>query len=148
MGAVSTAGYVALYLLLRTGAPAQLANAVSLLVTAVASTAANRRFTFGLRGRAGAIRHQARGLAAFGAGLALTAAALAGLHAAVAQPGRALEVAVLVVASLVATVAAVRAVPRLGVPRRGREPAVTAPAAGAARPAARPRPGGPPTAVR
>jgi putative flippase GtrA len=83
---------------------AQLANAVSLLVTAVANTAANRRFTFGLRGRAGVVRHQARGLAAFGAGLALTAAALAGLHAAVPQPGRALEVAVLVAASLVATV--------------------------------------------
>ncbi|HEX6853826.1 MAG TPA: glycosyltransferase [Streptosporangiaceae bacterium] len=104
VGAASTAGYVALYLLLRTVAPAQLANAVSLLVTAVASTAANRRLTFGVRGRAGAVRHQARGLAAFGAGLALTAAALAGLHAAVPQPGRALEMAVLITASLVATV--------------------------------------------
>jgi putative flippase GtrA len=103
VGAACTAGYVALYLLLRTAMPAQLANAVSLLVTAVASTAANRRFTFGLHGRSGAVRHQARGLAAFGAGLALTAAALAGLHGAVAQPGRALEVAVLVTASLVAT---------------------------------------------
>jgi putative flippase GtrA len=104
VGAACTAGYVALYLLLRPVAPAQLANTVSLLVTAVASTAANRRFTFGLRGRAGAVRHQARGLAAFGAGLALTAAALAGLHAAVPRPGRVVEVAVLVAASLVATV--------------------------------------------
>jgi putative flippase GtrA len=104
VGVACTAGYIALYLLLRTAMSAQLANAVSLLVTAVANTAANRRFTFGLRGRAGAVRHQARGLAAFGAGLALTAAALAGLHAAVPQPGRVLEVAVLVAASLVATV--------------------------------------------
>ena len=79
-------------------------TSISLLVTAVANTAANRRFTFGLRGRGGAARHQARGLAAFGAGWALTAAALAGLHAAVPAPGRALEVAVLVVASLAAAV--------------------------------------------
>jgi putative flippase GtrA len=104
VGVACTAGYIALYLLLRTAMSAQLANAVSLLVTAVANTAANRRFTFGLRGRAGAVRHQARGLAAFGTGLALTAAALAGLHAAVPQPGRSLELAVLVAASLVATV--------------------------------------------
>jgi putative flippase GtrA len=106
VGAVSTAAYLALYLLLRSVAPAQLANAASLLITAVANTAANRRFTFGLRGRGGATRHQVRGLAAFGAGWALTAAALAGLHAAVPAPGRAMEVAVLVVASLAA--AAVR----------------------------------------
>ena len=100
VGAVSTAAYLVLYLLLRSVAPAQLANAASLLITAVANTAANRRFTFGLRGRGGATRHQVRGLAAFGAGWALTAAALAGLHATVPAPGRALEVAVLVVASL------------------------------------------------
>jgi len=106
VGAVSTAAYLALYLLLRSVAPAQLANAAALLITAVANTAANRRFTFGLRGRGGVTRHQVRGLAAFGAGWALTAAALAGLHAAVPDPGRALEVAVLVVASLAA--AAVR----------------------------------------
>ena len=106
VGAVSTAAYLVLYLLLRSVAPAQLANVVSLLATAVANTAANRRFTFGLRGRGGAARHQARGLAAFGAGWALTAAALAGLHATVPAPGRALEVAVLVAASLAA--AAVR----------------------------------------
>jgi putative flippase GtrA len=106
VGAGSTAAYLVLYLLLRPVAPAQLANVVSLLATAVASTAANRRFTFGLRGRGGAARHQARGLAAFGAGWALTAAVLAGLRATVPAPGRALEVAVLVVASLAA--AAVR----------------------------------------
>jgi putative flippase GtrA len=103
VGAVSTAVYLALYLLLRSVAPAQLANAASLLITAMANTNANRRFTFGLRGRGGATRHQVRGLAAFGAGWALTAAALAGLHAAVPAPGRAMEVAVLVVASLAAT---------------------------------------------
>ena len=44
----------------------------------------NRRFTFGIRGRADAARHQAQGLLAFAAGLLLTSAALAALHAIVA----------------------------------------------------------------
>jgi putative flippase GtrA len=103
VGAVSTVAYIGLYLVLRSAMPAQLANALSLLSTAVANTAANRRYTFGIRGRSRAGRHQARGLLAFGTGLALTAAALAGLHAADPQPGRGLEVTVLVAASLVAT---------------------------------------------
>ena len=66
---------------------AQAANALSLLITAVANTAANRRLTFGIRGRAHAARHQLRGLIAFGIGLAVTSGALAALHAVAAQPG-------------------------------------------------------------
>ena len=77
---------------------------LSLLITAVANTAANRRLTFGIRGRAHAARHQLRGLIAFGIGLAVTSGALAALHAVTARPGRAAEVAVLVAANLVATV--------------------------------------------
>ena len=91
------------YLLLRNVMPAQAANALSLLVTAVANTAANRRLTFGIRGRSHAARHQVKGLITFAAGLALTSGALAGLHAAVAAPGRGAEVSVLVAANLVAT---------------------------------------------
>jgi putative flippase GtrA len=68
----------------------------------VANTAANRRFTFGIRGRVHAARHQVRGLIAFGISLALTAGALAGLHAAAPHAGRAAEVSVLVVANLIA----------------------------------------------
>src|SRR6266536_6518489 len=64
VGTVSTVAYVALYLVLRNVLPAQLANALSLLVTAAGNTAANRRYTFGIRGRPGAGRHQARGLLA------------------------------------------------------------------------------------
>jgi putative flippase GtrA len=104
VGVASTTAYVALYLLLRQAMSAEAANAVSLLVTAIANTAVNRRFTFGIRGRAQAARHQLRGLIAFGIGLALTSGALAALSAATAQPGRATEVAVLVVANLIATV--------------------------------------------
>src|SRR5262249_56373799 len=96
--------YVLLYLGLRTALPAQPANAVSLLATAMLNTAVNRRFTFGIRGRPGLARHQAQGLLAFGAGLALTSATLAALHAVTAHPGRATEVTVLVLASLLATV--------------------------------------------
>jgi putative flippase GtrA len=104
VGVACTAAYVLLYLLLRGSMTAQAANALSLLVTAVANTAVNRRFTFGIRGRAQAARHQARGLIAFGIGLALTSGALAGLHAAVARPSAVAEVTVLVGANLVATV--------------------------------------------
>jgi putative flippase GtrA len=104
VGVASTLAYVLLYLGLRTALPAQPANAVSLLATAVLNTSVNRRFTFGIRGRPDLARHQAQGLLAFGAGLALTSAALAALHAAVPRPTRAAEVAVLVGANLAATV--------------------------------------------
>jgi len=50
------------------------------------------------------VRHQFQGLAVLALALALTAGALGGLHAAVPRPPRALEVAVLVVANLAATV--------------------------------------------
>jgi putative flippase GtrA len=103
VGVASTVTYVLLYLLLRGMMAAQAANAVSLLATAVANTAVNRRVTFGIRGRTHAVRHQARGLIAFGIGLALTSGALLALQAANARPGRVAEVAVLVAANLVAT---------------------------------------------
>jgi len=104
VGVASTAAYVLLYLLFRGAIAAQAANAASLLLTAVANTAVNRRVTFGIRGRMHAARHQLRGLIAFGIGLAVTSGALVALHAATAQPGRAAEVAVLVAANLAATV--------------------------------------------
>jgi putative flippase GtrA len=105
VGVASTVTYVLLYLLLRHAMTAQAANAAALLATAVGNTAANRRFTFGIAGRAHAARHQARGLAAFAAGLAVTSGALAALHAVAGTPGRVTEVAVLVAASLAATAA-------------------------------------------
>ncbi len=104
VGVASTIAYVLLYLVLRGAMAAQAANALSLLATAVANTAVNRRFTFGVRGRQHAARHQARGLLAFGAGLLLTSGALAALHAVSARPGRAVEVTVLIGANLLATI--------------------------------------------
>ena len=103
VGAASTVAYVLLYLGLRIPLPAEPANAISLLVTALLNTAVNRRVTFGIRGRPDLARHQARGLIAFAAGLALTSAALTALHAAVPRPSRITEVAVLLTASMAAT---------------------------------------------
>jgi len=107
IGVASTVAYVAAYLLLRGLVPAQAANFIALLLTAVGNTAANRRLTFGVRGRAGAARHQFRGLIAFGASWLLTAGALALLHTSGSGSGagasRGTEVVVLVVANLVAT---------------------------------------------
>jgi putative flippase GtrA len=104
VGVASTLAYLLLYVALRGVMAAQLANAVSLLVTAIGNTAVNRRFTFGIRGRTDSARHQARGLIAFGTGLLLTSAALAALHMISARPSRAAEVTVLLIANLVATV--------------------------------------------
>ncbi|GAA4596944.1 putative flippase GtrA [Actinoplanes octamycinicus] len=103
VGVASTLAYLALYALLRVGLGPQSANLVALLVTAVANTAANRRLTFGVRGGDGALRHQAQGLVVFGIGLALTSGSLAVLDAAATQPSRFVELAVLVLANLVAT---------------------------------------------
>src|SRR3984957_5984115 len=99
VGIASTIAYVLLYLLLRGVMSAQAANVLSLLVTAVANTAANRRLTFGISGRLHAARHQVKGLIAFG--IVLTSGALAALPA---HTSRGLEVSVLVTANLVATV--------------------------------------------
>jgi putative flippase GtrA len=82
----------------------QAANALALLACTIASTAANRRLTFGLRGRGGALGHQARGLAIFAIGLAVTAGALATLHQLGPGAARPIELAVLVVANLTVTV--------------------------------------------
>jgi len=103
IGLVSTLAYVGLYLLLRDVMSAQAANAFSLLLTAIANTAANRRLTFGVRGTSGQVKHQAQGLIVFALGLAVTSGSLALLHAADADPGRVVEVPVLIVASGVAT---------------------------------------------
>lgn len=102
IGILSTLAYLGLFLLLRPLGP-QPANLIALLATAVANTAANRRFTFGVRGAVGAVRHQFEGLVVFAVGLALTSGALAVLHW-VADPPRMLELAVLVLANLAATV--------------------------------------------
>ncbi|MEU6392553.1 bifunctional glycosyltransferase family 2/GtrA family protein [Streptomyces sp. NPDC046939] len=104
VGGLSTLLYLLLYSGFRTFSGAQVANALALLVSAVANTAANRRLTFGVRGRDRAVRHQAQGLVVFGIGLALTSGSLAALDAASGAPAHSTELAVLVAANLAATV--------------------------------------------
>jgi putative flippase GtrA len=103
VGVASTAAYLLLFMLLHGVIGAQAANLVSLLLTAIANTAANRRFTFGVAGGAKAARNHVEGLIVFAIALAITSGALAGLHAFVEQPHRLLELSVLVLANLAAT---------------------------------------------
>jgi putative flippase GtrA len=103
IGVLSTLAYAALYLVLRQGIDAQASNALALLITAIANTAANRRFTFDVRGSHGSIRHQAQGLAVFGLALALSAASLRLLEAIDPSPSHLLELAALIVAGALAT---------------------------------------------
>src|SRR5207248_466277 len=81
IGVSSTLAYLVLFLLLRNVVGAQAANFASLLLTAIANTALNRRLTFGIRGRDGAGRHQFEGLIVFGICLTLTSGSLALLNA-------------------------------------------------------------------
>ena len=80
------------------------ANVVALLLTSIANTAANRRLTFGVRGRGGAARHQFQGLIIFGLGLGLTTGALALLGYLAPAASQAVELAVIVAANAAATV--------------------------------------------
>jgi putative flippase GtrA len=104
VGVASTVAYALLYLLLRAPLGPGGANALALAVTAVANTATNRRVTFGIRGRAGLLRQHLLGVAVYAITLGLTSGALAVLRALEPSPARPLELAVLVSASLAATV--------------------------------------------
>jgi putative flippase GtrA len=102
VGALSTAAYALLYLVLQNVLSAQAANFTALLITAVANTWANRRFTFGVNGP-GMVRHQFQGLLVFATAWALTSGSLAALHAAAPGASAHLQLVVLTVANLIAT---------------------------------------------
>ena len=103
IGAASTAAYAVLYLALRATLPAQVANALSLLLTAIANTAANRRLTFGVRSAGGRLRHQGQGLVVFALGLVVTSGSLALLQRIEPSASHTVELVVLLAASVVAT---------------------------------------------
>jgi glycosyltransferase involved in cell wall biosynthesis len=104
IGVASTLAYALLYLILRGSLGAGGANALALALTAVANTQANRRLSFGIRGKAGLVRQHAAGALVYLIALGLTDGALRLLSGLDPHPGRLLEVAVLVLASAVATV--------------------------------------------
>jgi putative flippase GtrA len=104
IGVVSTAAYAVLYAAFRMALAPAAANALALVVTAVGNTAANRRLTFAVRDRAGAVRDQVGGLIALGVALAITTLALGILSALAPDAGRPVELAVLITANVLATV--------------------------------------------
>ena len=104
VGLASTLAYAVLFLALRGALGAGGANALALALTAVGNTAANRRITFRIRGRAGLAPQHALGALVFFLTLGLTSGALGVLHALDAAPARALELAVLILASTAATI--------------------------------------------
>lgn len=124
VGVLSTVAYALLYLVLQSVLSAQLANLTALLVTAVANTWANRRFTFGLNGP-GMVKHQYKGLVVFAIAWALTSGSLALLHVGVPQASSQLQLLVLTVANLVATLLRFLLL-RLWVFRSGRQPLASA----------------------
>jgi len=131
VGVLSTIAYALLYVLLHGSLGAGGANAAALAITAVGNTAANRRLTFGVRGRAGLARHHGRGAVVYALTLGLTTVALVSLHRIDATPPRAVELAVLVVAGAAATVTrylALRTWVFAAARRRGRGAAVERPA--------------------
>ncbi|MFJ9693492.1 GtrA family protein [Kitasatospora sp. NPDC101183] len=104
IGVLSTLFYLGLYVAARWVVDPQVANLIALAVSAVANTAANRRFTFGIKGSEGALRHQLQGLVAFVIGLALSAGVLALLDYAAPHASKAVEVGGLIVANGLATI--------------------------------------------
>ncbi len=103
VGVLSTLAYLLLFVLLRDPLGAQGANALTLLITAMANTALNRRFTFGVVGKQGATRQQIQGLIVFGLALGLTSGTLAVVHSLHSAPPATVELALLVAANAAAT---------------------------------------------
>ena len=104
IGVASTLAYVAIYAWLRLGTPAIEANALALVITAIGNTAANRRFTFEVKGRRGLARDHAAGLMAVGVALAITTSSVTAMSVVAPHAGRLMEIAVLVSANAAATI--------------------------------------------
>lgn len=103
VGIASTLAYVLLFSALSPETGVQWANFLALLLTAIANTAVNRRFTFGVRGSSRLARHHGEGLLVFCFAWAITGTALALLHNWGVTHHRA-ELAGLMLANLFATV--------------------------------------------
>jgi putative flippase GtrA len=103
IGIACTLAYAALYWVLRGMLPATLSNSLALLATAIANTALNRRFTFGVTGSDGLLRDHAGGLIAFGLALLLTNASILLLSAAAPGASPIAEIALLTSVNATAT---------------------------------------------
>ena len=104
IGVASTMAYALLFLALAGAIGSAAASATALALTAVANTAANRRLTFGIRGRRHLGRQHLAAFLVFVIALGLTNGALAVVHGLDPHPARLIEAAALVMANLAATV--------------------------------------------
>ncbi len=105
IGVVSTLAYAVLYAFGRTSLGSVAANALALVTTAGANTLANRRLTFGVRGRANVAHHVMAGFLAFAVAFLITTFAVTLLGVLAPGAGRLTEIVVLIVANVAATAA-------------------------------------------
>ncbi|MFJ5699386.1 glycosyltransferase [Arthrobacter sp. NPDC093139] len=103
VGAVSTLAFALLYMVLQGPFGAQQANFLALLLTAVGNTAANRRFTFGIRGPEKLFTQQVQGLIVFLLAWCITSSSLWMLHAVNLDATASMELLTLTAANVVAT---------------------------------------------
>jgi glycosyltransferase involved in cell wall biosynthesis len=127
IGVLSTIAYGLLYLVMRVWLGGALANALALALTAVANTHANRRYTFGVRGRARLVHQHLAGALVYAVALALTEVTLAVLNQLAPHAPPALEVIVLMVASAAATVSRYVALASWVFARRGTAASIRSP---------------------
>jgi glycosyltransferase involved in cell wall biosynthesis len=103
VGIVSTVAYALLLLALMMSLSPEAANALALAITAIGNTAANRRVSFGVRGRERLLAQHAAGVLVFAIALGVTSGALAVLHGLEPRAPQGLKLAVLSAVSLGAT---------------------------------------------
>lgn len=103
VGAFSTIAFALLYLLFQGPFGAQQGNFLALLLTAVANTAANRRFTFRIHGPDRLFTQQIQGLVVFLVAWGITSSSLLILHAVHADAAPRAELIVLTSANVLAT---------------------------------------------
>ena len=103
VGAASTVAFALLYLVFQGPLGPQQANFMSLLLTAVGNTAANRRITFGIKGPSQLLIQQIQGIVVFLLAWTITSWSLVILHAAYLDATPSHELAVLTGANILAT---------------------------------------------
>ena len=120
IGVASTVLHLGMFAAVTGALGALSANLVALLVATVLNTAANRAWTFEVRGRQDALRHQLQGLAVFAVTWGLTSLALLGLQTAAPGAPAGVQTAVVAVANVVSTLVRFVALRRwMAAPDRG-----------------------------
>lgn len=103
VGAASTIAFALLYLVFQGPLGAQQANFLSLLLTAIGNTAANRKFTFGITGPAKLFTQQFQGLIVFLLAWGITSSSLLVLHSVSLDARASTELLTLTAANILAT---------------------------------------------